>query len=325
MCIALLSTAHPDYSLILLSNRDEFLARPTALADWWEAPDTHVLGGRDLQRPEQGTWLGITSDGRIAILTNFRDEGQEVTKNKSRGAIVTAYLMTSPGKGETEDEVFAKRLIQTSGISDVGGFSLCFGHVQALARAKSSGLSILSNRTSSAEGLVHILRSRGQTRGLSNSYFGDTSWPKVVHGEELLREAIKGSIEQQRSADELLESFFDLLSTSTLPARQAHEDWSTYTRQLRKSIFIPAFGGEVTKDKPSDELAAARPDGAYKAEDVKPMEGVYGTQKQTVILVGKDGNVTFVERTLYDGEGKPLGKEQGDKRFEFRIDGSTKV
>nr|OQO26315.1 hypothetical protein B0A51_05166 [Rachicladosporium sp. CCFEE 5018] len=324
MCIALLSTAHPDYSLILLSNRDEFLARPTAPADWWQAPNTHVLGGRDLQRSEQGTWLGITKDGRIAILTNFRDEGREVTKDKSRGGIVTAYLGTPPGKGEAEDEAFSNKLIGTPGISDVGGFSLCFGHVQALARPKNPGLSIVSNRTSSAEGLVHILRSRGQTRGLSNSYFGDTSWPKVVHGEELLRNAIKEGTERQASKDELLESFFDVLSVSTLPARQAHEDWNTYTRQLRNSIFIPPFGGEVTNDKSSDELAAARPDSAYKAEDIKPMGGVYGTQKQTVVLVGKDGNVTFVERTLYDGEGKPLGKEQRHRKFQFQIDASAK-
>jgi hypothetical protein len=47
MCTALISTAHPEYSLLLLSNRDEFLGRPTAFVQRWEAPYDQVLGGQD--------------------------------------------------------------------------------------------------------------------------------------------------------------------------------------------------------------------------------------------------------------------------------------
>jgi len=56
MCIVIVTTEHPSYRLILLNNRDEFLHRPTARATWWEPPNAHVLGGRDMHRSEHGTW-----------------------------------------------------------------------------------------------------------------------------------------------------------------------------------------------------------------------------------------------------------------------------
>ncbi|KAK4910261.1 hypothetical protein LTR28_000064, partial [Elasticomyces elasticus] len=134
---------HPKYPLILLSNRDvsstltnylssltnlaqEFLDRPTAPAAFWDAPNSHVLGGRDLQRPVQGTWLGITKQGRIAVLTNFREEDQgNISAEKSRGGIPNALLTLPPDSDETIEQ-FARRLIE-EGVADVGGFSLAFG------------------------------------------------------------------------------------------------------------------------------------------------------------------------------------------------------
>ena len=49
MCLILLALdTHPDYSLIVAANRDEFYDRPTAGAAFWpDAP--RVLAGRDLR------------------------------------------------------------------------------------------------------------------------------------------------------------------------------------------------------------------------------------------------------------------------------------
>lgn len=94
MCTSLfLWNQHPTLLFLLAFNRDEFLARyvcgeqsfaPRSLihsntlgehrqtepAHFW--PDWRkILAGRDVERG--GTWLGVTTGGRFAMLTNFRE------------------------------------------------------------------------------------------------------------------------------------------------------------------------------------------------------------------------------------------------------------
>ena len=69
MCLIFIANrCVPGYRLIVAANRDEFHARPTAAADFWQdAPQ--VLAGRDLEAG--GTWLGVARNGRFAALTNY--------------------------------------------------------------------------------------------------------------------------------------------------------------------------------------------------------------------------------------------------------------
>jgi len=310
MCIALLTTTHPSYALILLSNRDEYLSRPTARAHFWDEPNTHVLGGRDLQRPIRGTWLGITRHGRIAILTNYREQGADYSGLKSRGGIVNAFLTLPPGSEETT-EGFAERLV-AGGVSDVGGFSLVFGTL----RQGDVGLGVLSNRTTVVGGMQWLMQGQGQTVGLSNSFFGDRSWPKVVMGESMLEKAVKESVKAEESKEELIERGLRLLSTDTLPKRNDGESFETYIGQLRHSIFIPRIGGDGPERKSADEVAAA--DSETSASS---MQGKYATQKQTVVLVDHKGHVTFVERTTFDEHGNEVPESQAKETFKFDIEG----
>lgn len=318
MCIALLSTAHPEYPLVLLSNRDEFLDRPTASAHWWKAPHEHVLGGRDLQRPEQGTWLGLTRDGRIALLTNFRDEGAEIARDKSRGAIVSAYLSSPPGEKESDDE-FARRLVQDVGINDVGGFSLVFGHLQPASDGSLGGLSIISNRTTDPSNLTRIASKPGEVHGLSNSHFGDLSWPKIVHGEQLLRQAVDASATRRDSKERLIESLFAVLRVDTYPKFPKREDFTVYARQMRNSIFIPRVGGSDVENESSDGMKSAggQSTSTQAGVEVRAGAGGYGTQKQTVVLVDRSGKVTFVERTLYDESARAA---ESERSFEYQVE-----
>lgn len=323
MCIVIISTAHPDYPFILLSNRDEFVFRPTAPAGWWEPPHAHVLGGRDLERKERGTWLGITRQGRIAALTNFREEGAEkVALDKSRGGIINAYLTSAPGKRESSED-FASRLIHEVGVSDVGGFSLMFGELRPAENGTFPGLSILSNRSASAEDLTQIARKPGETHGLSNSHFGDMSWPKVVHGEQLLKEAIATSVQRKEShQDDFIEHLFAILTVDTIPQRKPDEDWEEYVRHMRNSIFIPPTSGPSVDSKPADEIASASSNEAANVDrNVQLGKASYGTQRQTVILVHKSGRVTFVERMLYGDDHRSMSKDQGQRKIEFDIEG----
>jgi uncharacterized protein with NRDE domain len=81
-----------DTPLVLLSNRDEFYARPTLPLQWWNTPEQGgaILSGRDLQGG--GTWLGLSRGARVAALTNFRQAQPPSDAARSRGVLVTQFL-----------------------------------------------------------------------------------------------------------------------------------------------------------------------------------------------------------------------------------------
>ncbi|KAL8785289.1 MAG: hypothetical protein Q9195_008708 [Heterodermia aff. obscurata] len=261
MCIALISTAHPDYALVLISNRDEYLSRPTAAAAWWPTPNGHILGGRDLLREERGTWLGITKQGLVAILTNFREEGGSVQEARSRGAIVNAFLKQSTEEKQ-DTEVFIKRLLSGDGLKGIGGFSLICGKV-------GQPLAVISNRTPSVEGITWIASKTGETVGLSNATFSDKSWPKVNDGEKLMTSAIDRSVARKDDKRKFVEEMMDLLSIDTLPKKDKGQSWDVFIKELRLSILIPRIGGEGMDDMRAEDIAAARseqPVGVYIAK-----------------------------------------------------------
>jgi uncharacterized protein with NRDE domain len=77
--------------LVIWSNRDEFLARPSApLAPWPDQPG--LVAGRDLQ--EGGTWFGVHQNGRFAAITNFRDPSERVEGARSRGELPVQFLVS---------------------------------------------------------------------------------------------------------------------------------------------------------------------------------------------------------------------------------------
>jgi uncharacterized protein with NRDE domain len=90
MCLIVLDWqpyGHP--SLQVAANRDEFHRRPSApLQVWPDAPQ--VMAGRD--QVSGGTWLGVSTDGRFAALTNYRDPARQRPDARSRGALVADFL-----------------------------------------------------------------------------------------------------------------------------------------------------------------------------------------------------------------------------------------
>ncbi len=89
MCLILLAwRAHPELALAVAANRDEFHARPAAVAAFWE-DRPGILAGRDLEA--KGTWMGVARSGRFAAVTNYRG-AREPAAAQSRGALVTGFL-----------------------------------------------------------------------------------------------------------------------------------------------------------------------------------------------------------------------------------------
>lgn len=107
------------YISVFAGNRDEFLHRPAARAQFWEPPNDRVLAGRDLSPSatdtHDGTWLGITKDGRFAALTNYREKLK--MGKLSRGCLVRDYLI------EDESPAAYMESLQPHK-KDFGGFNL---------------------------------------------------------------------------------------------------------------------------------------------------------------------------------------------------------
>lgn len=88
--IALALGCHALYPLVLAGNRDEFHGRAALPAHRW--PDAAPLfGGRDIEKG--GTWLGVSADGALAVITNYRDPSRPRNpRAPSRGDLVTRFL-----------------------------------------------------------------------------------------------------------------------------------------------------------------------------------------------------------------------------------------
>jgi uncharacterized protein with NRDE domain len=222
----------------------------------------------------------------------------------------------------------AENLI-ADGLSGVGGFSLLFGRLKRPGWGKRvekeknqwEGLAIVSNRSEHVNDVKWLCAGPGETHALSNSHYGDRSWPKVVAGERGVTEAIKASVEATDSKDALISRLLSILSADTLRRQEPGEDWDAYTSQLRNSIFIPPIGKDKETNLIKEQSPLMNGNSKPQEEEDKATRGVYGTQKQTIMLVNWEGDVTFFERTLVDGEGRPIPRGDGDLKYEFKVDG----
>lgn len=170
MClIAFRLNDHPEYALVMGSNRDETYSRPTQQAHFWDdAPS--VLAGRD--EKAGGTWMGVTRTGRWAAVTNVRDPGSYKDDAPSRGDLVSEFLQDDVAPIE-----YVARLQREA--DRYNGFNLVVGRMGKAA--------YLSNYDSGARPIepgVH---------GLSNHLL-NTPWPKVDRATQRLKEATTGTV-----------------------------------------------------------------------------------------------------------------------------------
>ncbi|CZT11600.1 related to mouse T10 protein [Rhynchosporium agropyri] len=348
MCIVIATTAHPSYALIIIDNRDEFITRPTSRPHWWTSNHQEILSARDLQRAEQGTWLGITKTGNFAVLTNYRetdtnDAEHPIQGTRSRGGMVTAWL-TAAGDESTHE--FVQRLMAADGVKGVGGFSLLCGKLRKRRdmNKELEPLAIISNRCEKPGNVPWIAERRGEVYGLSNTSFDDPDvWPKVQLGRDMVLQAVEEVVDAGLGEEVLVSRLFAILDSDTLPENDGRE-FEEYIYELRKSIFIPSIGSEtplqgtpkadviaaadvhtngVTNGAPLAKIDVLELKGEERSDPVTTaaMTGIYGTQRQTIILVDWDGRVTFRERSLWDAKGNPIQRGKGDMKFDFDIEG----
>ena len=240
MCLLLMGLhAHPRYKLILAANRDEYYDRPTAPAAFREE-SPGLLAGKDLRGG--GTWLGITREGRLAAITNYRDPSSNKADAPSRGELVSGFLLS-----HEDPQKYLARLAARA--HQYNGFNLVAG--------------------CNDQYYWHSNRGNG-TKLLKPGIYGvcnhllDTPWPKI-------RKSQGGFQRGPFSVPEISNRKPSLKYFRTVQPHRMKNLPHTGVGLEWERILGPVF---VESDN-------------------------YGTRSSTVLLIGPQNRVTFIERTFH--------------------------
>ncbi|WWD18205.1 hypothetical protein CI109_102655 [Kwoniella shandongensis] len=338
MCIAFFTLTLPGYKLVLASNRDEFLDRPTLPAQWHDftpggeaenrstdgdrggtqvegKPKGSVLSGLDRGKQEGGTWLGITQDLRVGLLTNVRltpptPPLKPSPNPPSRGLLLKQFLLPSPTAGVSVGVGVHEYL--TSHLPTAGeyeGFNLLLfslgkkgeeaevGYLTNRPKPSFTELRVpdsTSTSASGADGASQPVGITAQCFGISNSPMYEP-WPKVIEGEKRMAQTLKEWADVDGRGDEkaLVERMFGVLG---------HQAPITEAGDLSTTTTVPHL--IVPGESPNNKARG------------------YGTRTATVILVREDGKTTFVERDVLvlDELHGEVKKGERERWFEFQAE-----
>jgi uncharacterized protein with NRDE domain len=231
--------AHPLYKLIVAANRDEFYKRPTEDSRF----RGDVLCGKDLEA--NGSWMGITRNGRFAALTNYRDMSLNREDAPSRGKIVATYL-----ENPYNPTMFYE--LSKNNFDAYNPFNL-----------------LLSDRESLyyCSNVNHLFQKlKPGVYGLSNHLL-NTPWPKVEKGRSRMTH-----IMNHTPRNEIAEHLFLLL-----------ED-----REIAPDEYLPDTGMGKKIERMLSPIFIVSEE--------------YGTRTSTVLLVDKNDQVFWSEKTFLRGK-----------------------
>ena len=210
MCLILFKyKPDAEYNLIVAANRDEFYARPSLPAHFWDN-ESSIFAGKDLLGG--GTWLGMSKSGKVAGLTNF-SQSTDPDNTQSRGFLVRDFL-----KQDKTSSDFASLIDPSS----YAGFNLLLYDQTELITCSNI----------SKEGDIEIRKLPPGTYALSNTYLTNR-WPKCQEG----RQRLANSTEQDFSIETLLEILGDTQPPldSLLPQRG---NTIEYERRLGSAFVV---------------------------------------------------------------------------------------
>lgn len=305
MCVGFYTLEHPEYALVLCSNRDEYLDRATDPA-CFHSFDKHlperkekglgsgkgtehenVLSGVDVRAG--GTWLGVTRTGRVAFLTNITEEYG--TYGSSRGDLVASFLLSGDGDADADaliprEDKYAgfNLLLLTPYWSSRDGPNRSLSFNSTYVTNHGGGGTITTRASTPAE------RSSG---GMSNGIDGPEpdagTWPKVQHGLHSFK-SIMNTARPRIPEMELAENLFEMLTWKSDHPPSARSE-------LRNTVQVEPFV-------------------------MHEIYGYYGTRLSTVILIKRTGEVLFIERDRWKlVDAKPvLSDPTSQREFRFNLD-----
>ncbi|KAL7527609.1 hypothetical protein ACHAXR_002585, partial [Thalassiosira sp. AJA248-18] len=297
MCIIFVALhVHPNYPLVIASNRDEFLDRPAEPMGIWanhcdaesaSKDDSDIspsqncrrerrrvsLAGRDLVGG--GTWLGI------ALPVDAEEEEEEEEDNDENGDVIVPVSLRwiaitnfrevgqrgRPRRGGPLMEYLdGGGLSAHSFLHDLhprgheyNGFNLLVGD--------KSGIYYYGNRVKDEQGSSKPQPLTRGIYGLSNGLL-DSPWPKVERGKTMLQLICQKDTEEQSSS---LESFHEKLMGLLTDQTQPADDQ------------LPRTGLDISSERYLSSIFI--PKGLLAGKDC-------GTRSSTTIVVELDGTVS---------------------------------
>lgn len=327
MCVIFWTVNDPQYELVIASNRDEFLSRPTRAAEWHSfdsrSASPRVLSARD--STGGGTWLGVSENGAFAALTNFTESAPRIPVGvdgfKSRGGLVRDWLTLQAamcGDKRSLQEVSTQVQEYLNSVGAKGdrypGFNLLVGALSLQGMV----VGYVTNRTLQGQvvrdatvdmflplphGATEASSATSPPVGMSNSILAQP-WRKVTSGSHSFCQIVSSHHTQSTTLEDMTEQLFDLLWTSSNPPPSQRSE-------LQNSVLISPL-----------ELPAS----ASTERDW------YATRTSTVITIAKDGSARLVERDTFqlrdaqpvlvngpEGTAALAGRDGGQRMFAWHI------
>ncbi|KAG6900145.1 hypothetical protein C0993_002294 [Termitomyces sp. T159_Od127] len=232
MCIALWALDQQDYALILLSNRDELLRRPTLDAHFHnfdtKAEDGSaqggILSGRDILAG--GTWFGVTRTGKVALLS----------EQDTISTLAPTYLSPQSKHSPECIEEEARRILPQD--AKFAGFNLLLFKPSAPQSDGRLHFDSLRVTNHGAGGEVHSrpLSAKERISGcVSNAIDGqNTNWPKVEHATIDL-DAVLQTLSSDTTETVVVEQLFNVLEYVPVLPRFISRDVSDISYLQKKA------------------------------------------------------------------------------------------
>ncbi|KDR12151.1 transport and Golgi organization protein 2 isoform X2 [Zootermopsis nevadensis] len=264
MCILFLHTdnnpAPNKFRLILASNRDEYYQRPTRQANFWDEDPT-VIGGRDLEPgKEGGSWLALSSHGRIGVILNVTGENtQDPSSSTGRGFIVPNFVTNK--QHEMQEEYLVR-------LSKDGHKHSPFNFISIDISMKQINVQQYSNAYGCKD---HAENVASGPRGWGNSILGHP-FRKVTAGTSHFKEIVE-AYGTMKDKDILVQELLSLLKWD----KSHFPDPELQRRLLGKTPSVVERTSSVFVTIP---------------------EHGYGTRTHSIILINRQGEVDFMEWTM---------------------------
>ncbi|CAJ0929773.1 unnamed protein product, partial [Mesorhabditis belari] len=259
MCMLFLTFNRGRFKLIVVSQRDEELDRPTAEAQWRD----DILAGYDMKDPAQGTWFGVNRKGRVGVVLSItQPRGTKHQSAPSRGAIVKEYLASN------------ERPLDYCG--DLANRSQEFNGFQFIAinPEASSDFSMWSV-TNMFVDQITVRDWRPETHVIGNSP-PEIPFEKTKRGDKIWNDALEGILDledERQIAESLLEAIDD-------------DERCFPDPQLAVQTGLPEDHPFL---EPLSSLRIVYP----KESGIR-----YGTRSYTVLLIDEEGSGYLLERRL---------------------------